>query len=54
MTINNDTKIKEILPIIDDIATAYTKHRAILGAAFGNMTVSQISEIITMFKGLKS
>lgn len=54
MKIENDTKIKEILPIIDDIASTYTKHRAILGAAFGNMTIGQINEIINMFRGLKS
>lgn len=53
MRLENDTKIKEILPIIDDIAEIYTKHRAILGAAFGNMTLGQINEIINMFKGLK-
>lgn len=54
MKIENETKIKEILPIIDDIANVYIKHRAILGAAFGNMTIGQINEIIHMFKGLKS
>ena len=51
MKIENDTKIKEILPIIDDITAAYNKHRAIIGAAFGNMTIGQIGEIINMFKG---
>lgn len=51
MKIENDTKIKEILPIIDDISAAYTKHRAIIGAAFGNMTIGQIGDIINMLKG---
>lgn len=49
--IENHTKIKELLPIVDDIVEVYTKHRAMLGAAFGNMEVGQITEIAGMIRG---
>lgn len=51
MKLENHTKIKEILPIIDDLAGVYQKHRAMLGAAFGNMEIGQITEIINMVRG---
>lgn len=51
MILENHTKIKEILPIIDDLVNVYQKNRAMLGAAFGNMELGQISEIINMVRG---
>lgn len=52
MKLDNQTKIKELLPIVDDIVDVYQKHRAVIGVAFGNMELGQIAELIGMFKGL--
>lgn len=51
MKLENHTKIKELLPIVDDIVEVYTKHRAMLGVAFGNMELGQISELVGMIQG---
>lgn len=51
MKIDNQTKIKELLPIVDDMVDVYQKHRAMLGVAFGNMEIQQIAELITLLKG---
>lgn len=52
MTFTNETKIKEILPLIDDICTVYTKNRGLIGAAFGNMRLDEVAGIVNMLRGV--
>lgn len=44
-------KIKEIIPIIDDVIGIYNKNRAII-AAFGETDVEKIVDLVHTIKGL--
>ena len=43
-------KVKEIIPIVDDIIGIYNKNRALI-VAFGETDIEKIAGLINSFKG---